>query len=138
MVREPKGDGMSRDATLPAWIDPDDTKQIRRVRLSLMKQQGNRCYLCDRTMVVFTGRRDQPPTAVTLDHVVPLAAGGGWNIENLAAACFACNQAKGDLVPATTRKGEKRQARQHQRHMKRFAQFQTQLHCGIPLRGGWL
>lgn len=112
--------------------------QRRRVMLGLMKRQRNVCYLCKCHMTLFVGAGAQPRHAATIDHVVPLSGGGGWNDENLAACCYSCNQEKGAMVPAMSKKGEKKQARQHARHMKKFAAFQTKLHCGIPLRGGWL
>jgi len=36
---------------------------------------------------------------LTLDHVVPKAHGGKRIFENIVAACFGCNQAKGDKLP---------------------------------------
>lgn len=36
---------------------------------------------------------------LTLDHVVPKANGGKRVFENIVAACFECNQAKGDKLP---------------------------------------
>lgn len=36
---------------------------------------------------------------LTLDHVLPLALGGTNDPSNIAAACQACNQAKGDTHP---------------------------------------
>lgn len=38
----------------------------------------------------------QPMTFYHVDHVVPLAKGGGNDAANLALACPACNMAKGD------------------------------------------
>jgi 5-methylcytosine-specific restriction endonuclease McrA len=32
---------------------------------------------------------------MVVDHVVPLAAGGTSNIENLCLACYRCNEFKG-------------------------------------------
>lgn len=34
----------------------------------------------------------------TVDHVVPKSRRGGNEVENLALACYDCNQAKGDLT----------------------------------------
>lgn len=33
----------------------------------------------------------------TLEHIIPIFYGGGWNIENLALACRECNQERGIL-----------------------------------------
>lgn len=38
-------------------------------------------------------------TSVTLDHVLPVSAGGTSHITNLVAACLGCNNAKADLIP---------------------------------------
>ena len=37
--------------------------------------------------------------SATLDHVVPKARGGTNEMSNLALACLACNNAKGDRLP---------------------------------------
>lgn len=37
--------------------------------------------------------------ATTIDHVLPKSRGGGSNPGNLVAACFKCNQKKGDRTP---------------------------------------
>lgn len=39
----------------------------------------------------------QPMAFYHVDHVVPLAKGGGNDAANLALACPACNMAKGDM-----------------------------------------
>ncbi len=36
---------------------------------------------------------------LTLDHIIPRSRGGANAWENLVAACFACNNAKGDRTP---------------------------------------
>ncbi len=39
-----------------------------------------------------------PPSALTLDHRVPIARGGAFNLENLLPSCFVCNERKGCLT----------------------------------------
>jgi 5-methylcytosine-specific restriction endonuclease McrA len=41
----------------------------------------------------------QPPTKLTLDHIIPSSRGGPNTWENLVAACFSCNNRKGDRTP---------------------------------------
>lgn len=41
----------------------------------------------------------QPPTKLTLDHIIPSSRGGPSTWENLVAACFTCNNRKGDRTP---------------------------------------
>lgn len=36
---------------------------------------------------------------MSLDHIVPLSMGGEDSMENLQAACFACNQFKSNNLP---------------------------------------
>src|SRR5262245_1621073 len=40
---------------------------------------------------------------LTLDHIVPRSRGGHTVPENLCAACFPCNQRKGDRTPEEAR-----------------------------------
>lgn len=63
--------------------------------LRLLAAQGGRCYYCDSALC----RGAQHPKAQpTLDHRVPPGRGGSNAIENLVAACFDCNQRKGDMT----------------------------------------
>lgn len=43
------------------------------------------------------------PFDLTIDHIVPRSRGGRTAAENLCAACFACNQRKGDRTPEEAR-----------------------------------
>lgn len=65
-------------------------------RQALLADQSGRCRYC--------GRRLDGRTA-TLDHVKPLAMGGPDRLENYAAACWGCNQAKGDAIWGATGEG---------------------------------
>ncbi|MFY9558278.1 MAG: HNH endonuclease [Blastocatellia bacterium] len=40
---------------------------------------------------------------LTVDHILPRSRGGRTAAENLCAACFACNQRKGDRTPEEAR-----------------------------------
>lgn len=42
-------------------------------------------------------RKTSSKRYATLDHVVPLAAGGRTNWSNLVVACYECNHDKGDM-----------------------------------------
>ena len=59
----------------------------RRNRQRAFMLDGGRCYLC---------RRRLKMAEMTLDHVLPRAAGGTGHHANLRAACYPCNGAKGD------------------------------------------
>jgi 5-methylcytosine-specific restriction endonuclease McrA len=45
-----------------------------------------KCCFCRRTLSKSTA---------TIEHVTPLAHGGGWRLENLRVSCFDCNNARG-------------------------------------------
>jgi 5-methylcytosine-specific restriction endonuclease McrA len=70
-------------------------KRLRKIastkRLALLAEQGHRCAYCLARL---------PPAAATVDHILPIALGGGSEDENLVVTCHDCNQAKGDLHPA--------------------------------------
>ena len=63
-------------------------------RRRVYELDGYRCHLCgkrcDKTKVV------PHPMAPTIDHVIPLAAGGTHEPANCRTACFQCNASKGD------------------------------------------
>jgi len=63
-------------------------------RKKVFELDGYRCHLCnkmcDKTKAV------PHPRAPTVDHVIPLAAGGTHEPSNCRTACFMCNSVKGD------------------------------------------
>lgn len=46
-----------------------------------------RCCFCRRVLTFGTA---------TIEHVIPLSAGGSWSISNLKLSCSPCNQERGD------------------------------------------
>lgn len=60
------------------------------VRKLARRDGGMQCFYC----VVPLELGDE-----TLDHFIPLAAGGTWDTKNLRLACQPCNNRKSDLVP---------------------------------------
>ncbi|MBF9135217.1 HNH endonuclease [Plantactinospora sp. S1510] len=56
-------------------------------RAGVMRRDGRRCAYC-------AGPAD------TVDHVLPRSRGGRNSWRNTVAACYSCNQAKGDRTPA--------------------------------------
>lgn len=63
------------------------SRDRRRRKRSVFKRDGYRCVYC--------GSTDN----LTLDHVVPVAAGGHSRISNLVTACEPCNTLKADTLP---------------------------------------
>jgi hypothetical protein len=78
-------------------MDPNaEVNEGRRHRRSmrirfLWDRDGPGCFYC---------RIGLTENDATLDHFIPLVAGGVNALENLRVACYPCNQAKGDSVPA--------------------------------------
>ena len=67
--------------------------RVRVHRLRIFERDGWRCQLCHRLV-----RRDVPPThdmAPTLDHIVPVSAGGAHESMNVQTAHFICNSRRG-------------------------------------------
>lgn len=62
--------------------------------MKVFERDGWRCHLCGvRTPRRLRGSTD--PRAPELDHIVPVAAGGGHTYANTACACRKCNGEKG-------------------------------------------
>lgn len=59
-------------------------------RKSIMLRDGNRCQYCLEKFL---------SSKLTIDHVIPKARGGKNTWENLVAACYPCNNEKGDKSP---------------------------------------
>ncbi|MFJ8688533.1 HNH endonuclease [Micromonospora wenchangensis] len=56
-------------------------------RAGVLRRDGGRCAYCD-------------GPASTVDHVLPRSRGGRNTWRNTTAACYPCNQRKGDRTPA--------------------------------------
>ena len=63
----------------------------RAFRRRLLAEARGRCAYC-RTPISISGAR------LVVDHIVPEAAGGQTEIENLCLACHSCNEFKGARV----------------------------------------
>lgn len=59
----------------------------------LMKRDNNQCQYCG---VKVVRSREHREDRATLDHVVPMAKGGGHTWNNVKLACWVCNTVKGD------------------------------------------
>lgn len=62
--------------------------RLKRLRTIAWHSQMARCYYC--------GARLQLKDA-TADHKIPISLGGKTSRENVAAACFGCNQRKASI-----------------------------------------
>lgn len=66
-------------------------KADKALRLALEKH-GGRCFYCK------TSSATDVTVEMTLDHIEPLALGGGSEISNLVVACKPCNAQKGHMI----------------------------------------
>jgi 5-methylcytosine-specific restriction endonuclease McrA len=72
---------------------------IKKKRIFIWERDQGCCWLCGRAVTL---------EDMTLDHVVPKSKGGKANVENLKAACFECNNKRGNGDPRPEKKHNKR------------------------------
>jgi len=65
----------------------------RVVRATVYARDGYTCQLCREPVMMAT--RVPHPWAPTLDHIIPLSAGGTHEYANVQLAHFMCNSVKG-------------------------------------------
>jgi 5-methylcytosine-specific restriction endonuclease McrA len=63
-------------------------------RKRVFEADGYRCHLCKKKTDPM--KKSPHPRSPTLDHIIPLAAGGTHEPSNCRTACFLCNALKGD------------------------------------------
>jgi 5-methylcytosine-specific restriction endonuclease McrA len=70
--------------------------RVRRdaIVVALADRDGDRCWYCGCS---FDPRPDAGSRTLTIDHVEPVAGGGGSTLDNLRLCCRTCNQRKGSL-----------------------------------------
>lgn len=61
-------------------------KKRRKIREKLLDIYGNVCFRCGSS---------RKPEDLTIDHVIPVSAGGTNDFKNLRVMCNRCNQEKG-------------------------------------------
>ena len=64
---------------------------------TLITRFHGRCVYCGAAVTNEPGK--PKPSSATCDHFIPLSKGGPNTPRNKVLACFACNQAKGDMDP---------------------------------------
>lgn len=78
------------------------SNNIRSCRARMARQQGNRCYYCDKRVrpIERTWKGPLPHFAETFDHIIPLSKGGPYApTKNAVVACHECNQLRGTEDP---------------------------------------
>lgn len=64
-------------------------------RAKIRSWQGDDCAYCGVEMDFNVRGRISPPRKATIDHIVPIARGGGHVPENVTLCCSRCNSSKG-------------------------------------------
>lgn len=78
-------------------------KKVRRsvprksARDRLRKKQSDRCYYC-RLLMGFGKQFKNHRCGATLEHLLPVSAGGDNSFKNLVLACRRCNDAKRSML----------------------------------------
>lgn len=62
----------------------------RRLRFEILRRDGHTCRYCGASA---------PDVTLTVDHVIPVALGGGNEPNNLVTACRDCNAGKSSIAP---------------------------------------
>ncbi len=79
-------------------------------------------------------------TADSIDHILPVSRGGGWDWNNLVAACGRCNAKKGARTPAEAKMPLKRQPKEPSGRGALFTRlgYQTIVNATPPEWAGYI
>lgn len=60
------------------------------------RSSGGRCWYCGKQTIFYEDRLNDAALGdvFTVDHIIPISAGGNDDLVNLRCACFSCNAAK--------------------------------------------
>lgn len=83
-------------------------------KVQVFNRTEGRCAFCGEVLDL---------DSFTMDHITPQAYGGSSSVENLVAACFACNNRKRDKTV------------EEYRRAYRLDEFWIEIHEGKKLRG---
>jgi hypothetical protein len=67
--------------------------RLQQLREQAFKRQGGTCYWCDSPML---DPLSDHPRACTAEHLQPRSRGGRDQPHNIVAACFCCNNERGN------------------------------------------
>lgn len=92
----------------------------RRLRFEILRRDSHTCRYCG---------AQAPDVKLTVDHVIPVALGGGDEPQNLITACADCNAGKTSIAPDSALVADvDATAMLFGRAMERAAQQRRQLH----------
>jgi 5-methylcytosine-specific restriction endonuclease McrA len=64
-----------------------NSKQKKKIKIKLFGGRREKpCCFCGRILSM---------NEATLEHVIPLSAGGGWDVDNIRISCESCNRDRG-------------------------------------------
>lgn len=73
-------------------------KEQRRKRFEELRSRFfGTCFYCDCPLLVPGEGPRRSPRMTTRDHLIPRSQGGDRNDDNIVAACYGCNQRRGDM-----------------------------------------
>ena len=75
----------------------------RELKDSILERDDYKCRYCG--VGVRCDVDALAPNKATIDHIVPLSAGGSNKESNLVTACWQCNESKGKTLLLATQKG---------------------------------
>jgi 5-methylcytosine-specific restriction endonuclease McrA len=83
----------------------NDYREARRLARRAFYRQRGLCFWCKRPMMLggHGGNGVCDPLTATADHVKPVWDGGRTLPGNIVAACYACNQQRGQVTNRTKR-----------------------------------
>ena len=99
--RSKKKDGNDK-VTNNALLDVNQSKKTlipRPIRSAVYERDEHTCVYCSRKKGEYSPPEMSSDAKLSLDHVIPEAAGGATCIDNLVTACMSCNQFKGSRTP---------------------------------------
>lgn len=68
------------------------------VRSNISASKRKRIYKRDNYLCQYCGK-DCSDGDISIDHIIPISAGGSESDDNLCVACYACNSKKRDMAP---------------------------------------
>lgn len=83
------GKGKPRNWFLPAWVFKARRRKLRFAQVR--ERDGDKCWRCGHPMV-FDGKHPNAGRAATIEHVIALASGGTWALDNLRLCHVGCNR----------------------------------------------
>lgn len=80
------------------YVEKDSTPSAERqsIKIALADEQNWLCFYCCCVMINDPAR-PSAPNALTFDHIKLKSEGGRFSKKNGVAACYACNQNRGNL-----------------------------------------